>query len=133
MLNKIKFSYREANDQSHNFTSYHTKFKCKIKYCGLQYAFTYQCNTDYDEPNLVACLYAITSDMFCYDNSRNFTDFCDELGYANFEKACDKVGYNFVEAKKAYKACKKTSKALHRLFTDDELDDIMAELTEEGY
>ena len=122
MLNKIKFSYREANDQSHNFTPYHTKFKCKIKYYGLQYTFSYQCNTDHDTPNLVACLYAVTSDMFCYDNSRNLVDFCDELGYTNL-----------IEAEKAYKACKKTSKALHRLFTDDELDDIMEELTEEGY
>ena len=122
MLNKIKFSYREANDQSHNFTPYHTKFKCKIKYCGLQYTFSYQCNTDHDTPNLIACMYAVTSDMFIYDDARSLADFCDELGFTNL-----------VEAEKAYKACKKTSKALHRLFTDDELDDIMAELTEEGY
>ena len=34
---------------------------------------------------------------------------------------------------KAYKACKKTSKALHRLFTDEELAEIGDELMKEGY
>ena len=122
MLNKIKFSYKEANNQNDTFTPNHTKFKCKIKYCGLQYTFSYQCNTAYNEPSLVSCLDAVTSDMFCYDNSRSLIDFCDEFGYTNL-----------ADAEKAYKGCKKTSKALHRLFTDDELDELMEELTEEGY
>ena len=122
MLNKIKFSYKEADRQENLFTPSHTLFKCKIKVDGLQYTFNYQCNTAHQEPNLLACMYAIISDMDCYDISRNLADFCDELGFTDI-----------VDAEKAYKACKKTSKALHRLFTDEELDDIMEELTEEGY
>ena len=122
MLNKIKFSYKEADRQENLFTPSHTLFKCKIKVDGLQYTFNYQCNTAHQEPNLLACMYAIISDMDCYDISRNLADFCDELGFTDI-----------VDAEKAYKACKKTSKALHRLFTDEELAEIGDELMEEGY
>ena len=122
MLNKIKFSYKEADRQENLFTPSHTLFKCKIKVDGLQYTFNYQCNTAHQEPNLLACMYAIISDMDCYDISRNLADFCDELGFTDI-----------VDAEKAYKACKKTSKALHRLFTDEELAEIGDELTEEGF
>ena len=122
MLNKIKFFYREADKQEGLFTPNHTLFKCKIKVDGLQYTFNYQCNTAHQEPNLLACMYAIISDMDCYDISRNLADFCDELGFTDI-----------VDAEKAYKACKKTSKALHRLFTDEELAEIGDELTEEGF
>ncbi len=122
MLNKIKFSYREADEQKNLFTPSHTNFKCKIKVDGCQYTFPYQCNTAYTEPNLMDCMYAIISDMDCYDTSRNLADFCDEFGYTDFE-----------DAERAYKACKKTSKALHRLFTDEELAEIGDELMEEGF
>ena len=63
MLNKIKFSYREADKQEGLFTPNHTLFKCKIKVDGLQYTFPYQCNTAYKEPNLCDCMYAIISDI----------------------------------------------------------------------
>lgn len=121
MIKKIKFSYREADNQNDAFTPYHTVFKCKIKVDGLQYSFKYQCNTAYSEPNLDDCLYAITSDAMCYENSRDVVDFCNEFGYED------------IKGIKAYKACKKTYKALHRLFTDDELDEIMEYLTEKGF
>lgn len=119
MLNKIKFSYREANDQTNCFTPYHTRFKCKIKYCGLTYTFPYQCNVSHDEPNLIDCLRAIIMDMDCFDGCRDMSDFNWEFGYTD-----DKV----------YKACKKTSKALHRLFTDAEIGEITREIDEnEGF
>lgn len=121
MLNKIKFSYREADKQEGLFTSNHTLFKCKIKVDGLQFTFLYQCNIAYNEPNLLDCMYAIISDMDCYDACRDVVDFCNEFGYDD------------AKGIKAYKACKKTSKALHRLFTDEELAIISDELMEEGY
>lgn len=121
MLNKIKFSYRVADEQKNLFTPCHTLFKCKIKVDGLQFTFPYQCNTAYKEPNLLDCMYAIISDMDCYDTTRDVVDFCNEFGYD------DASGI------KAYKACKKTSKALHRLFTDDELAILGEELENEGY
>ena len=116
MLNKIKFSYREADEQKNLFTPYHTLFKCKIKIDGLQYTFNYQCNTAVAEPNLIDCMYAIISDMDCYDAAKDMSDFNYEFGYID---------------DKAYKACKKTSKALHRLFTDEEIGEITRELEEE--
>ena len=121
MLNKIKFSYREADKQVGLLTPNHTLFKCKIKVDGLQFTFPYQCNTAYTEPNLLDCIFAIITDMDCYDENRDVVDFCNEFGY------------DAKESIKAYKACKKTSKALHRLFTDKELDEITNELMEEGY
>lgn len=123
MLNKIRFSFKVADKQDNLFTPNHTLFKCKIKKVdGCQFTFNYQCNTEHETPNLLACMYAIINDMDCYDTSRNLADFCDELGFTDFTKA-----------EKAYKGCKKTSKALHRLFTDEELAEIGDELMEEGY
>lgn len=118
MLNKIKFSYREADNQTGLFTPCHTLFKCKIKVDGCQFTFNYQCNTAHDTPNLLDCMYAIITDMDCYDSCRDMEDFNFEFGYLD---------------DKAYKACKKTSKALHRLFTDDEIYQITEEITKEGF
>lgn len=119
MLNKIKLIYRESNNQSNLFTPNHTRFKCKIKYCGLSFTFPYQCNTAYNEPNLVDCLRGIIMDMDCYDSCRDMSDFNWEFGYTD---------------DKAYKACKRTSKALHRLFTDEEIGKIYKEIEEnEGF
>ena len=118
MLNKIKFTYKQADEQKNLFTPNHTLFKCKIKIDGCQYTFNYQCNTEYKLPNLLDCMYAIITDMDTYDIATDMADFNSEFGYLD-----DKV----------YKACKKTSKALHRLFTDEELAEIGDELTEEGY
>ena len=116
MLNKIKFSYKEADKQVDLFTPSHTLFKCRIKVDGLQYTFRYQCNTAYTEPNLYDCLSALISDMDCYDACRDMADFNFEFGYID---------------DKAYKACKKTSKALHRLFTDEEIGQIAEEIEKE--
>lgn len=121
MLNKIKFSFKVADEQVELFTPCHTLFKCKIKVDGCQFTFNYQCNTAHNTPNLLDCMYAIISDMDCYDTSRDVIDFCNEFGYSD------------AKGIKAYKACKKTSKALHRLFTDEELAEIGEELMEEGY
>ena len=116
MLNKIKFSYREANKQEGLFTPSHTLFKCKIKVDGLQFTFPYQCNTAYEEPNLCNCLSALIADMDCFDSCRDMADFNFEFGYTD---------------DKAYKACKKESRAMHRLFTDEEIGQIVEEIEEE--
>ena len=119
MLNKIKVSYKEADKQEGLFTPNHTLFKCKIKVDGLQFTFPFQCNTTYDEPNLEICINALLLDASCYENSDGLLDFCTEFGYDE-----DKKGL------KAYKACKKTYKALHRLFTNEELEELYNEISE---
>lgn len=116
MLNKIKFSYKVAENQNNLFTPAHTRFKCKIKVDGLQYTFDYQCNTDYMYPTLKDCMECILGDAMSYDNARDVIDFCNELGYTDNEGL------------KIYKACKKVSKALHRLFTDTELDELWLDI-----
>ena len=116
MLNKIKFSYKVADSQDGLFTPNHTKFKCKIKVNGVQWTFDYQCNTNYMYPTLKDCMECVLGDMMSYDNARDVIDFCNEFGYAD------------AQGLKAYKGCKKASKALHRLFTDSELDELWDEI-----
>ena len=119
MLNKIKFSYKEADKQNNLFTSYHTLFKCKIKYAGLSYTFNYQCNTAHMMPNLKDCLECVLLDADCYEYSDNVLDFAMEYGYDDTAKCL-----------KAFKACKRTYNALHRLFTESELEELRKEIEE---
>ena len=116
MLEKIKFSYEVADSQDNLFTANHTRFKCKIKLDGVRYTFDYQCITSYNEPNLKDCLDCLLLDASCYEQSHDVVDFCNEFGYE------DKQGL------KAYKGCKKAYKALHRLFTEEELECLWSEL-----
>ena len=121
MLKKIKFSYREADKQEGLFTPYHTLYKCKIKVDGLQYTFTFQCNVTHTTPNLLVCLEALLMDAYAYDECHDVVDFCQTFRYNN------------ADGIKAYKGCKKHYKALHRLFTDEEIEQIEKELEEEGF
>ena len=72
-----------------------------------------------DEPNLEMCMNAVLLDASYCENSQGLLDFCSELGYDE-----DKKGL------KAYKACKKTYKALHRLFSEEELEELYEEIDE---
>lgn len=117
MLNKIKFSYKEADKQVGLFTPNHTLFKCKIKVDGLQFTFPFQCNIAHEEPNLELCLSCLLLDASLYEESDNLLDFATIFGIEDVK-----------EATKAYKACKRTYKALHRLFSEDELAEIYNEI-----
>lgn len=119
ILNKIKFNYSEAlNPKSKPFTREHTIFNCKISHNRKSYSFEYQCNPNYSEPKLDEVLECLITDMGCYECSRDIVDFAEELGY-------DPTSF---ECQKAYDGCKKESKALHRLFTDEELSLIQDDL-----
>ena len=116
MLNKIKFSYKVAEKQEGLFTPNHILYKCKIKYMGLSYTFKYQCNASYCEPNLNDCLDSLLLDASAYEESRDIIDFCNEFGYED------------IKGIKVYKACKKTYNAIHRLFTDEEIEKLYDEI-----
>ena len=116
MLNKIKFSYEVAEKQEGLFTPNHTLYKCKIKFAGLTYTFKYQCNASFFEPNLKDCLDSLLLDASAYEQSRDVIDFCNEYGYSDSKGA------------KAYKSCKKTYNAIHRLFTDSEIEMLYDEI-----
>lgn len=112
ILDKIKFDYTEAIDsKSTPFTREHTIFKCKISYNRKSYTFEYQCNTNYELPEIERVLECLITDAECFDNSKDFYNFAIDLGYDPYSE----------EAKRVYNGCKKTSKALHRLFEDYEI------------
>lgn len=110
ILNKIKFTYEEAvNPKSARFTSNHTIFDCKIVYNKKSYKFEYQCNAKHEMPTIERVMDCLMLDMESYESCFDVADFMVSFGY------------ELEEAKRIYKACEKTSKALHRIFTDDEL------------
>ena len=115
ILNNIKFTTKIADEQKDLFTPAHTLFKCKIKYNGKQYSFDYQCNTNYKEPNKKDCLYYLLSDASCFNCSTSVDEFLTEFGYADNLQ-------NIRKGEKAYNTCKRTAKALNRLFIEDEIE-----------
>lgn len=124
MLNKIALIYTESENQQDTFTPYHTRFDCAIKYgtnC-KPYRFDYQCNTDHMTPNIKDIMYSLLLDAFAYDDAEDVYDFCAELGYDYIE--------NHEKVLSMYNACKKTSEAMHRMFTDAEITNLYDEATE---
>ena len=63
-------------------------------------------------------LYALLMDAMAYENCSNLADFMDEFGYGYERRK---------EAEKAYKACEKQYNKLHRLFTEEEIDELYNE------
>ena len=122
MLNKIAFIYTESKNQNDLFTPHHTRFDCAIKYgtnCD-PYKFTYQCNTDYNMPNIKDIMYSLMLDAQTYEEYDNAYDMACDLGYDYYEEK-EKV-------EKIWNSCKETCEALHEMFTQDELDDLAEEL-----
>ena len=60
-------------------------------------------------------LYALLMDTMAYENCSSLADFMDEFGYGYERRK---------EAEKAYKACEKQYNKLHRLFTEEEIDEL---------
>ena len=123
MLKKIAFIYEEAKKQENKFTPYHTVFDCAIQY-GTNcepYRFTYQCNTDYNMPNIKDIMYSLMMDSQTYEFEYNDA----------FDMACG-LGYDYYEEKEKvdniWKSCKETCEALHRMFSQDELDELAEEV-----
>jgi hypothetical protein len=65
-------------------------------------------------------LYALLMDAMTYENCLNLADFMDELdyGFGQTEKE---------RAQKAFKACERQYKKLHRLFTEEEIKELQNE------
>lgn len=75
-------------------------------------------------PNPEGILYCTLSDARCYDDTRNFKDFCDEFGYdewgeTRYGEICENK-----QALRAYNACQRTYEALHRLFTSEQIEQL---------
>ena len=61
-------------------------------------------------------LYALLVDSFAYENNCILADFMNEFGYDDESKAL--IVYN---------ACKRQAKKLHRLFTEEEIEQLQEE------
>lgn len=117
ILDKINFIYEEAvNPKSARFTPKHTIFDCKIVYNKKSYKFEYQCNAGYEKPTIERVMECLMLDM----------DICDE--YSDIKDFAKDFEYEFEDAKRIYKGCEKTSKAIHRIFTDTEIAEINDDL-----
>ena len=116
MLEKIKFNYEVAEKQNELFTPSHRKYVCIIKYNGRQYTFDFQCNPNYSKPNVKVCIECLFL-AFAYDNAKDIFDFADKFGYVVNK-----------ETERFFKDCKKISNAMHRLFTDEELEELENEI-----
>ena len=117
ILDKINFTYEVAeNPKSARFTPNHTIFDCKIVYNKKSYKFEYQCNIKHEKPNIERVMDCLMVDMESYESCFDVADFA--LSFC----------YEIEEARRIYKACEKTAKALHRIFTDTELTEINDDL-----
>lgn len=120
LLEKIKMSVRVATNQCELFSNNHRKYKVTIKYNGKQYTTDYQCPIQFkvEKKDVVDCLLL---DASYFENSVDIFDFINELGY-------DVEDDNFYKVRKMYHACEKTSRAIHRLFDDEEIELISKEV-----
>lgn len=123
ILNQIKVVVSDTLDQQNLFTPYHRKYKVIMKYNGHQFSCTYQCNVRFT-PNVNDIIECIISDMYSYDNTTDMEDFAMEFGYELYDEY---PKYN-KETERIYKACKRTSEAMHKMFTDTELEMLSDEL-----
>lgn len=121
IIDKIEFSYEESENQDNLFTSKHIKYDASITYKERTFTTTYQTAKDVKKDDVLWC---ICSDMAAYDSAKDIDDFVNEFGYDD-----EKVS----EVLRIYNTCKDTSYILHRIFTDEEIEEINQELIERGY
>ena len=79
---------------------------------GVKVGFIFNDNI-YNESDKNDFIYSLLSDSQAYENARDLTDFMNEFGYTDAQKA-----------KQAYNACKKQSDRLHKLFNDSEIETL---------
>ena len=78
----------------------------------------------YDIPNPEGIINCIVSDARCYDDTRNFEDFCDEFGYDKYSQ--NRYGEWIVnkDSMKIFNMLEKTYEALHRLLTSEQIEQL---------
>lgn len=125
IIESLRFTCTEAQEQKGLFTPSHTLFKCVVvnpANC-RRFTFSYQCNTDYHQPEKKACLSCLFMDASSYECAAGVDDFLKEFGY-------DDSLENIRKGEKAFRACKRTAAAINRLFTTEEkatLDEFFQE------
>ena len=119
LFNKIKFEVLDENVIRGQY-GYQTQYEVELTYKGESYSTTYTDSVaaykNGEEINFKDFMYCILSDMSCFETCEDIDDFQANFGY---EKASELL--------KAYNGCKETSEALHRIFTDEELEELQKE------
>lgn len=111
-LKKIEMKYQKKLDQNNLFSSEHVRYEVMISCNEKTLVTEYQCNKRI-EPTKEDVLGCLLSDTMAYDNCGGIDDFQKEFG---FTKVSDCI--------KAYDGCKNSSKGMHTLFTEDELEEL---------
>ncbi|MCQ2740491.1 MAG: hypothetical protein MJ237_09770 [bacterium] len=121
MLEKINFTYETSDNQDNLFTRVHTRFDVCIETERGEFETEYQCNTLYTEPNKRDVLECLLSDMNCFEGCVDSEDFIFSFGY-------DGTPEDLRKGFRAYEGCKATAEAMHRIFTDAELEELQNEI-----
>lgn len=111
-----------ADEQTNLFTPQHILYKVVIKTARGQYTTSYQCNARQtpDNRDILCCLYLDSTSADYAD----VWEFAQEFGYTIDSRE------SFKHVESILKACKRTAKALERIFTSAELAEL-AEFAQE--
>lgn len=71
-------------------------------------------NAGHETPDKMDILNCVLMDANCYECTQNFSDFCSEFGYDEYEDRA--------KANRAYKGCKRAYERLNEMFTNEELE-----------
>lgn len=115
IIDSLKFSFEEADEQKNLFTPAHILYKCRITTpARRRFTFDYQCNPSASHrPTKEDCLRCLLLDASCFECARDVDDFLTEFGYTDDLQSIRK-------GEKAFKACGRTAASLDRLFTEEE-------------
>lgn len=115
MLDKIYFNYHEAASQRNVKTKDYVRYRCFIMNRDNHCIVPFECNPKYAEPTLHNVLYSMLID-----------EDCAKLSYEEFLQVFSIA--NSLESREMYQNCEKNSQLLHKLFTNDEIDNLRMEV-----
>lgn len=115
IIDSLKFTSTDADEQKDIFTPSHTLFKCVIVTpARRRFTFPYQCNAEHQQTTAKDCLSCLLSDASSVDYCTDEADFLQKFGYIDTDESIRR-------GLKAFKACQHTAKSLERLFSSEEL------------
>lgn len=120
MIEKIGFSKYVESRNTHGYMDTNT-YNVTIRYNGKQYTTTYTCSCHeiVKKINVLDCLLMDADSYDCYDC---IEDFASDMSWDWYDYEDRK------QANKVWNSCKRTSKALHRMFTTDEIMELIDDI-----
>lgn len=118
---EFAFSSKKSENQNNLFTKEHTRFDVAIIANGVAFNTQYQCNTKHNEPTFEDVMEALVSDASYFDCVDDIDEFSKECGFDSISSTIN-----------AYKLCGETSAFIHKVFSDEELEELN-ELIENGW